>query len=131
MRRTPAAAATYFAIVFSSAFMLGGVRTLIVTPRTGDVVAVLIETPIVLFISWLAARWTARRFSIPAKARPRLAMGFTAFALLMAAETALSFLLFDRPLAQQFAAYATPAGAIGLLGQIVFGFLPLLAAGRR
>lgn len=131
MPRTLAAAATYFAIVFSLAFMLGVVRTLFVAPRTGDVVAVLIETPLILFISWLAAVWTTRRFSVPAKARPRLAMGLIAFALLMAVETALSLLLFDRPLAQQFAAYATPAGAIGLLGQTVFGFMPLLVARRR
>ncbi|MDP1778205.1 MAG: hypothetical protein Q8K90_06310 [Brevundimonas sp.] len=130
MRRTLASAATYFAIVFSLAFMLGVVRTLFVAPRTGDVVAVLIETPIVLFISWLAAGWTARRFSVPAKAPERLTMGFTAFTLLMVVETTLSLLLFDRPLAQQFAAYATPAGAIGVLGQVVFGFMPLLAARR-
>ena len=131
MRRTLAAAAVYFAIVFSLAFVLGVVRTLMVAPQTGDVVAVLIETPIVLFISWLAAGWTVQRFAVPARARPRLAMGLSAFVLLMAVETAMSLLLFDRPLAQQIVAFATPAGAIGLLGQIAFGFMPLLAARRN
>ncbi len=131
MRRALQAAAVYFAIVFSLAFILGVVRTLFVAPRTGDLVAVLIETPIVLLASWFAARWGAQRFSVPAQATDRLAMGLVAFSLLMTVETALALLLFARPLAQQLAAYGTPAGAIGLLAQIAFGLMPLLAARRR
>lgn len=131
MRRTLAAAATYFAIVFSLAFMLGVVRTLFVAPRTGDVVAVLIELPIVLLASWFAARLSARQFSIPAHALDRLAMGLVAFSLLIAVETALGVLLFSRPLAQQLTAYGTAAGTIGLLGQLAFGLMPLLGVRRR
>lgn len=131
MRRTLAAAAAYFAIVFSLAFLLGVVRTLFVAPMTGDVVAVLVEAPIVLLASWFAAGWSTRRFSVPPDASARLAMGFAAFALLMAVETAMSLLLFGRPLAQQVAAWATPAGAIGLIAQTAFGFMPLLAARGR
>lgn len=131
MRRTLAAAAAYFALVFSLAFALGIVRTLLVAPRTGDVIAVLIETPIILLVSWFAARWCARQFSVPANVPQRLAMGLAAFTLLMAVETALGLVLFGRPRAQQLAAWATPAGAIGLLAQMAFGFMPLLAARRR
>ena len=131
MRRTLAAAATYFAIVFGLAFILGVVRTLIVAPRTGDLVAVLIETPIVILASWFAALWVSRRFSVPARATDRLAMGLVAFSLLMTIETTLGLVLFDRPLAQQLSAFATPAGAIGLLAQVAFGLVPLLAARRR
>ena len=130
MQRALAAAAAYFAIVFSLAFGLGMARTLFVAPRTGDVVAVLIETPIILSISCLAAAWTARRLSVPTGAPERLAMGAAALALLLIAETALALTLFGRPLAQQFAAYASPAGAIGLLAQFAFGFMPWLAARR-
>ena len=131
MRRVLPAAAVYFAIVFSLAFALGMVRTLLVAPRTGDVTAVLIETPIVLLASWFAARWCTGRFSVPAHASYRLAMGLVAFTLLMAVETALGVMLFARPLAQQLFALGTPAGAIGLLAQIAFGLMPLLAARRR
>lgn len=131
MRRAVAAAAAYFAIVFGLAFILGVIRTLFVAPRTGEVVAVLVETPIILLVSWLAAGWTIRRFSVPAKAPERLAMGFAAFTLLMTVETAMSLLLFGRPLDQQLGAYATPAGAIGLLAQIAFGLIPLFAARPR
>ncbi len=131
MRRALAAAAGYFAIVFSLAFALGIVRTLLVAPGTGDVVAVLIETPFVLLASWFAARWCTRRFSVPAHAPDRLAMGLAAFTLLMTVETALGLVLFGRPLAQQFAAFGAPAGAIGLLAQVAFGLMPLLATRRR
>lgn len=131
MRRAVAAAAAYFAIVFGLAFILGVGRTLLVAPRTGEVVAVLIETPVILLVSWFAAGWSVRRFSVPAKAPERLAMGFAAFTLLMAVETAMSLLLFGRPLDQQLGAYATPAGAIGLLAQVAFSFIPLWAARPR
>ena len=131
MRRTLAAAAVYFAIVFSLAFALGTVRTLLVAPRTGDLIAVLLETPIILLVSWFAARWCVRRFEVPAHAPDRLAMGLVAFALLMSVETALGLVLFARPLAQQLAAFATPAGAIGLLAQVAFGLMPCLATRCR
>ena len=131
MRRTLAAAAAYFALVFSAAFVMGVVRNLVVAPRTGEVAAVLIETPLILAVSWFAAGWSVRRFSVPAAAADRLAMGLAAFALLMTVETAMSLLLFARPLTEQFAAWATPAGGIGLLAQVAFGLIPLLAARPR
>lgn len=131
MRRTLAAATAYFAIVFSVAFLLGVARTLLVAPWVGDVAAVLIETPLVLLVSWRAARWSMERFLQGAGAAQRLAMGLIAFALLMAVETVMSLLLFDRPLAQQLTAHAAPAGAIGLLAQAAFGLIPLLLRPRR
>ncbi|WP_292066156.1 hypothetical protein [Brevundimonas sp. UBA7664] len=131
MRRALAAAAAYFAIVFALAFLLGVARTLFVAPRVGELVAVLIEAPIVLLISWRAAGWSIRRFSVTARASDRATMGLAAFLLLMTVETTMSLVLFDRPLAQQFAAWATAAGAIGLLAQAAYGLIPLLAVRRR
>ena len=129
--RSLAAAAAYVFIVFSVAFALGTVRTLVVAPRVGDVIAVLIETPLILIVSWRAAGWVVRRFSIPADLRARLTMGIVAFVLLMTVETALGLGLFDRSLSQQLAAYRTLAGAMGLLAQIIFGIIPLLAGRHR
>lgn len=131
MRRALQAAAVYFAIVFSLAFVLGTARTLLVAPRTGDLIAVLIEAPIILLVSWFAARWCTRRLSVPAQAPDRLAMGLAAFSLLMTVEAVLGLALFGRPLAQQFAAFGTPAGTIGLLAQVGFGLMPLLATRHR
>lgn len=131
MRRTLAAAATYFGIVFAVAFALSVVRTLFVASRTGEVAAVLIETPLILLVSWFAARWSILRFRIAARALDRLTMGGAAFALLMIVETAVSLLLLARPLEAQLAAYGTVAGAIGLLAQMAFALVPLLVVRPR
>lgn len=96
-----------------------------IAPRLGEVGAVMVEVPLVLAISWVAAgavlgRWPLRRL------RDRAAMGALAFALLMALELALGGFGFARSLPQMLAAMGTPAGLIGLAGQIGFGLIPLL-----
>lgn len=109
---------------------MGVARTLFLAPRVGEVIAVLVEAPIILLISWRVASWSIRRFSIATRASQRLTMGLVAFMLLMIIKTALSLLAFGRSLAQQNAACSTLAGAIGLFAQAAFGAIPLLAARR-
>lgn len=53
-------------------------------------------------------------------------MGAIAFALLMAAELAMSVLLFGRNPTDFVAGYQTMPGAIGLAAQVAFGLAPLL-----
>ncbi len=125
MARTLGAACAYFAMVFACAFVLGTVRTLIVAPRLGQTPAVLLEAPIVLAVSWLAAGWTIKRLNIPARAWPRLVMGAIAFALLMTVEASLSVFAFGRTVGEYLAGFATPAGAIGLIAQLGFAATPL------
>ena len=131
MRRILVAAVAYFSVVFSVAFLLGVIRTIWIAPRLGEVAGVLIEGPILVWISWVVAGRCINRFSIPARALQRLSMGLVAFLLLMAAETALGTLVFFRPLSQQLTTYATPAGAIGLLAQVAFGLVPFLRTRGR
>ena len=61
----------------------------------------------------------------------RLLMGACAFGLLIAIEWALSVTAFGRTSAQFAQAMFTPAGAIGLAGQVVFGLMPLLLRSRQ
>lgn len=125
------AAVVYFAVVFGVAFVLGVVRVLVVAPRLGPLAAVMIEAPLILIVSWRAARWCVERFRIPATARDRLTLGLAAFALLMAVELALSVVAFGQTPAEHFAAWATPAGALGLSAQMVFGLIPWLQTRAR
>ena len=124
--RTLAAAFAYFAMVFACAFVLGAVRTLIVAPRIGPTAAVLLEAPIVLAISWVAAGWTTRRLAVPRRTRPRLAMGAVAFLLLMAVEASVSIFAFGRTPGEYLAGFGGVAGVIGLVAQLGFAAAPML-----
>jgi hypothetical protein len=57
-------------------------------------------------------------------------MGALAFALLMAAETAVSMQLMGRSLPEHFALYARPAQWVGLAGQVAFALLPPTRSGE-
>ena len=62
--QTLKAGALYFALVFGAGFALGTLRVLFVVPRLGGRNAELIEAPFMLVVTFLAARWTARRLAI-------------------------------------------------------------------
>ena len=124
------AAISYSALVFAVGFVLGAIRIFVIVPRWGDLLAVILETPIMLLVSWLACGILVRLFNIRG-ARAGLAMGVSAFVLLMSAELVLSVLAFGRSPSEFVSAYGTPAGAIGLMGQVAFGLMPLFRTGRR
>lgn len=77
----------YFAAVFAVAFGMGIARTLFVAPLVGPGVAIGIEVPIILAVSWFVARRVLRDASL--SLAERAAMGAIAFGLLMASEAAL------------------------------------------
>ena len=110
------AGAAYFGLVFAAGFILGTLRVLVVLPLTGELAAVLMELPVMLGLSWLAAGWVLAR--MPLWRGGRAAMGAWAFALLMLAEAALSVLVFGRSLAEHAALWVGAPGALGLAGQI-------------
>ena len=122
------AGATYFAIVYLAGFVLGTVRVLLLAPRTGEVAAVLLETPIMLAASWIVSRWCTGRFGVPPEVRPRLAMGGEAFALLILGEAGVSMFAFGRSWEGTITAFLSPPGLIGLSAQVAFALLPLLQA---
>lgn len=120
----------YFALVFVVGFALGTIRVLFLIPAVGETPAVLVETPIMLTISWIVCRLIVRRFAVPPVIRDRAVMGGFAFALLMIAEIAVAWLLGRRSVSAYLAHYVTLAGAIGLAGQLAFAAFPLLQLKR-
>lgn len=120
----------YFAIAFGAGFVLGTLRVLLVAPAIGPVWATALELPLMLAISWVACGALARRSAVRG-AGAGLLMGAFAFALLMAAEAALSVFVFGRTWAEHIAAHTTPEGLLGLAGQAVFGVFPAVRAGGR
>ncbi len=115
----------YFVVVFLAGFALGTARVLLIAPRLGEGVAVALELPLMLAVSWIACGWAIGRWRVRGRTPERGIMGALAFLLLMAAELALA-LAFGRSFAQHLAAYATGPDALGLAGQIAFAVFPLL-----
>lgn len=124
--RSVRAGAVYFLAVFLAGFVLGTMRVLVLVPYMGEIAAVSLEIPLMLFISWVAAGRIISWLGVPALVMARLVMGGFAFALLMLAEFGLSLWLFDRSLAAHLAHYSTLAGAVGLTAQVVFALIPVL-----
>ena len=116
----------YFVMVFTVGFLLGTVRAMAVAPRIGEFAAVLLELPVMLAASWWICGWLIQRHGVPARWPARAAMGGVAFTLLMLAEWALALGPLGRSAADQWSAYATGPGALGLAGQLLFGAFPLL-----
>lgn len=126
MSRAAAAGAVYFALIFAAGFALGTLRVLLIAPRLGETAAVALEIPVMLGLCWLAAGAALARLPVAPRRLPRLAMGGTALALLLAAELGLSLFAFGRDLAGHLGHYATWPGALGLAGQLAAAGLPAL-----
>ena len=113
----------YFVIVFTFAFAMGVIRTIIVAPRLGTTAAVFIEVPIVLLASWGVARGLLRQR--PFSFLQRVSIGATAFALTMVSEAVLAGLLRGQTVMQWALQLATPLGLVGLAGQLGFAAMPV------
>ena len=131
MRGPLVAALAYWAVIFLAGFILGTFRVLALAPLAGETLAVVLEIPLMLAVSWIASRRVCRRFAVPIRIGPRLLMGGAAFALLIIAEVALSVFVFGRTPGAWAGSLATPAGLIGLAAQIGFGIIPTLQAAIR
>src|SRR5215475_1797870 len=110
MKAVLKAGLVYFGVVFAAGFILGAIRVLVLVPRLGEMVAVLLETPLMLAVSWFASRWTTKRISVPGEVSPRLLMGMIAFALLMMAEAGVSVFAFGRTINDYLAEYLSAPG---------------------
>ena len=118
----------YFAGVFAIAFALGTIRTLWLAPAVGALAAVALEVPVIWAVSW----WWGRRLLTrqPLALAGRAVMGGTAFVWLMLAEFGLSQ-AFGRTPAEHLASFFTPAGLLGLAGQLAFAVLPVFIKPAR
>jgi hypothetical protein len=124
------AGALYFALVFAAGFALGTIRLLWIVPSLGTRVAELLEAPLMLGVSFLAARWVARRLRLPPVTATRLGTGFIALALLLAAEFGVVLLLRGLTLREYFASRDPVAGTVYLVSLLLFALIPLLVARR-
>jgi len=120
----------YFAIVFGAGFVLGPIRILWAVPRYGTRVAELMETPIMLVVTIVAARWIVRRLALPSTPSIRLGMGFLALGLLLVAEFTLVLWLRGLSISEYLASRDPVSGTVYYVLLGVFAFMPVLVARR-
>jgi hypothetical protein len=118
----------YFALVFAAGFVLGTIRTVWVVPRVGTRIAELMETPIMLVVTILAARWAVLRLAVPSMPSARLRMGCTALVLMLVAE--FGFVLWIRGISiRDYLATRDPvSGTVYYVMLVLFAIMPFLVA---
>ena len=121
----------YFALTFGAGFLLGPLRIFLMVPRVGARAAELAELPVMIIVTWLAARWTIRRFRVPLSTRSRLVMGVVAFALLLAAEFALVLPLRGLTLEQYFATRDPVSSVAYYASLVLLALMPLIVERKR
>lgn len=125
------AGVVYLVLIFAAGFALGSLRILVMTAALGPLLAVALELPLMLVLSWIVCRWSVRYYVVPATYEARLTMGEVAFLLLIGAEVVLTVSLFEGTILKPLAAYGTAEGALGLIGQIAYAAFPLLQMRKR
>lgn len=118
-------------LVMLAGTVLGTLRVLVVAPRTGEILATLLELPFILGAGWLACAWAARTSSLPAATGPRVTMGAAALFVLLGLEAALAMALSGATAAMVLGRYREPAAQLGLAAQVLYAAFPLLQARLR
>lgn len=121
-----AAAAAYAGAVFAAGFLLGVIRTLWIAPRLGARRAELLEAPLMMAISFLAARSIIPAFDVGTAWPGRLLVGALALILMLAIELVLVRPLRGISLREYFTGRDRIAAAAYFLALLAFGLMPVL-----
>lgn len=120
----------YFLIVFAAGFVLGTARTLWLAPRVGERSAELLEMPVMLAISWFAARHVVRRVGGAFRPLDRVATGMLALIMLLATEFAVVVTMSGQDLVAYLRERDPVAGIAYAISLLVFAALPALVRVR-
>lgn len=85
LRPLIAASFAYFGLVFAAGFALGTLRVLLIVPLVGEGKAEILEMPLMLAISFLAAGFVLKRFTVAGMLGTSF-VGLLALTLLLATE---------------------------------------------
>jgi len=120
----------YFAVVFGAGFVLGPIRVMWLVPCFGTKAAGLMEMPVMLAVTILAARWIVRRPSLLPTLSKRLGVGIVAPALLLMAELTLVLWLRGLTIHEYIASRDPVAGTVYIVMLGAFAIMPLLFTRR-
>ena len=120
----------YFLLVFGAGFVLGTVRVLLIVPLVGHRTAELLEMPLMLLATVLAARWVTRRFPEPRTSAARLSIGGIALGLMLAGELAVGIGLRGMTPAEVFLNRDPVSGTAYYVSLILFAAMPWIVSRR-
>jgi len=130
MIQTLKAGLRYFGIVFTAGFVRGAIRIVLLVLRLGARTAELLETPVMLLVSFVAARWVVHRQAVPFTLSNRCGMGAIALALLLAAEFGFVLWLRGMTISQYFATRDPVSGTAYYVALVVFALMPMFVERR-
>jgi hypothetical protein len=125
------AGAIYFLLVFAVGFFFGTLRVLWLVTRVGTRAAELIETPFMLTVIFLVARWLVGRFGSNVSKSGWLAAGVIALALLLVAEFTIVLVVQGMSVADYMAQKDPISGSVYLISLGLFAIMPALLAAVR
>ncbi|OYU76096.1 MAG: magnesium-translocating P-type ATPase [Alphaproteobacteria bacterium PA3] len=120
---------SYGTALFCIGFVLGTIRTLLITPTLGREGAVLIELPFMSLTAWILARFLMKRWSIQPNWRERFIVGLAALCVGMGLELALGVILQQQSLGDVVAFMLVQENRLGLLGQLIVFAFPVIQLG--
>lgn len=91
------AGAAYFTALFGAGTAFGVVRVFYVAPHFSSLTALLLELPLILAVAYVVSSWIADYLQVGPQRGYRMAMGGTAFALLIVAEIGIPLVLSAGP----------------------------------
>ena len=106
------------------------IRTLWVAPRFGTRIAELMEMPIMLIVTIVAARWIALHLAVPFAPLAHLGMGAIALVLLLVAEFGLVLWLRGLSIREYLASRDPVSQTVYYLMLGMFAIMPFLIARR-
>ncbi len=120
----------YFGLVFGAGFVLGPIRILWLVPRVGVRTAELLETPIMVLVTVLAARWVIRHYNVQPAFATRPGIGVIALSFMVVAEFGLGFVLRGISVSEYITNRDPISGTVYFLALGLFAFMPALVLQR-
>ena len=120
----------YFLLVFGAGFVLGTIRVLLVVPHLGDRAAELLEMPLMLTATVVAARWIASRFPEPRTSAGRWAVGGIALGFMLAGELAVGIGFRGLTATEIILSRDSVSGTAYYLSLLLFAAMPWLVSLR-
>jgi hypothetical protein len=119
-------AVLYFLLVFGAGFVLGMVRVLVVVPQLGERAAELLEMPLMLIVTVIAARWIVRHRLDAHRLSSALSVGFLALGIMLFAELAVGMWLRGLSATEVFLNRDPVSGAAYYASLLLFAVMPAI-----